>query len=130
MNNYSSNGCVASVASLFVNLLVCGSCSIRADVLTGLGGQASARDGHAGNLGQFEARLLRLLAPSSNTAGGAPAVTGTGSSTPTAPSPDPAVINAAAALDPLATTNNLGLFCCLFIEFHSVWQHSGREILY
>ncbi|KAK8736341.1 hypothetical protein OTU49_004949, partial [Cherax quadricarinatus] len=66
----------------------------------GLGGQASAMDGHTGNLGQFEARLLRLLAPSSNP----PAVAGTGSRAPAAASPDPAGLGVPAALDPLATS--------------------------
>ncbi|XP_069950165.1 E3 ubiquitin-protein ligase MYCBP2 isoform X3 [Cherax quadricarinatus] len=69
----------------------------------GLGGQASAMDGHTGNLGQFEARLLRLLAPSSNP----PAVAGTGSRAPAAASPDPAGLGVPAALDPLATSNIL-----------------------
>lgn len=92
-----------------------------ANVLTGPGVQASAREGHMGNLGQFEARLLRLLAPSSNAAaaaaggGGGPAApaAGTGSPAPASAGPDPAAI-AAAALDPLAANNILGLFCCFY----------------
>ncbi|XP_069976524.1 E3 ubiquitin-protein ligase MYCBP2-like, partial [Penaeus vannamei] len=70
-------------------------------VRKGPGVQASAREGNMGNLGQFEARLLRLLAPSSNAAAGSPAAAGTASPAPAPAGPDPAAI-AAAALDPLA----------------------------
>lgn len=60
-----------------------------------------------GNLGQFEARLLRLLAPSSNPPSDEGAVAGSSSPVPTPASPDPAALAAAAALDPLATSNIL-----------------------
>ncbi|KAK4298747.1 hypothetical protein Pmani_028926 [Petrolisthes manimaculis] len=64
------------------------------------------KDGHAGNLGQFEARLLRLLAPSSSSPSSTPAQPASGGDdavpdhAPPAPAGPP-------ALDTLATSNIL-----------------------
>lgn len=96
-------------------------------VLIGPDGQTSDRNGYTGNLGQFEARLLRLLAPSSNLASDDGAVAGSSSPVPTPASPDPAALAAAAALDPLATSNILGLFGCFFIEFYSQYCRFSRK---
>lgn len=86
-------------------------------------GRTSGRNGHTGNLGQFEARLLRLLAPSSNLPSDEGAVAGSSSPVPTPASPDPAALAAAAALDPLATSNILGLFwLLLYSVLQSVLQ--------
>ncbi|XP_064119634.1 E3 ubiquitin-protein ligase MYCBP2-like isoform X5 [Macrobrachium nipponense] len=76
-----------------------------------LDGQGSARDSQLGNLGQFEARLLRLLAPHANAAGdsGDSSVASTGIGSSTAASPDSAAIAAAAPFDPLAASNILGV---------------------
>lgn len=110
--------CPSSATGSAVSVVVI-SVACLPNVLTGPGVQASAREGNMGNLGQFEARLLRLLAPSSNAAAGSPAAAGTASPAPAPAGPDPAAI-AAAALDPLAANYILGLFfAASTLLFHS-----------